>query len=144
MIPTPLFDPVRQPVRADLDARLGAAAPLWHKAIAKTARHLPQVTEAWHFAGAKIGWSLRLMDGARIVVYLTPEEGAFRVGFVLGGKAVAAARAAGISTEAAALLDLAPKHAEGYGVRFHVAAKQDLEPFGELLAIKLATAPAPR
>jgi hypothetical protein len=144
MTPTPLFDPARQPARADLDARLGAAAPLWHKAIAESARQLPQVAEAWHFAGAKIGWSLRLMDGARIVVYLTPEDGAFRVGFVLGGKAVAAAREAGLSAEAAAVLDLAPKHAEGYGVQFHVAAKHELEPFGELLAIKLATAPTLR
>jgi hypothetical protein len=144
MTSTPTFDPARPPARADLDAWLGAAAPLWHKAIAQTARHLPQVAEAWHFAGPRIGWSLRLMDGERIVVYLTPGEGTFRVGLVLGGKAVAALREAGLSAGAAAILEEAPKHAEGHGVRFQVALATDLAPFEELLAIKLAASPKPQ
>lgn len=134
-----MFDPSHEPQRATLDARLGQAAPLWDAAIRRAVKHAPQLKEAWHFAGKKIGWSLRLVDGERIVVYLTPFEGSFRIGLVLGGKAVAAARRRGLSAKATELLDLAPKHAEGHGVRFVVGSIEDLAPFEELLAIKLAT-----
>lgn len=139
-----MFDPSQQPPRATLDAYLGSAAALWWSAISQAMRRAPQLAEAWHFAGPKVGWSLRLTDGDRIVAYLTPEEGAFRVGLVLGGKAVAAARDAGLSAPAAAILDAAPKYAEGHGVRFHVASGEDLAPFDELLAIKLAVPPKPQ
>jgi hypothetical protein len=139
-----MFDPTQPPTGAGLTARLGAAAGLWRSAVSQATERAPGLAEAWHFAGAKIGWSLRLVDGDRIIVYLTPDAGAFRVGLVLGAKAVAAAREAGLSTTAAAILDKAPRHAEGYGVRFQVAASADLEPFDELLAIKLAGSQKPQ
>ncbi|MBK6316397.1 MAG: DUF3788 family protein [Blastocatellia bacterium] len=140
----PMFDPSQQPQRATLNAYLGAAAPLWSSVIDRARERVPQLAEAWHFAGPKVGWSLRLVDGDRIVVYLTPGEGAFRVGLVLGGKAVAAAREAGLSAAAAAILDAAPRYAEGHGVRFHVAERKDIAPFVELLSIKLAVPPKPQ
>jgi hypothetical protein len=133
-----MFDPSQPPTLATLNTYLGAAAPLWDSVIDQAVRRTPQLVEAWHFAGPRIGWSLRLVDGDRIVVYLTPGKGSFRVGLVLGGKAVAAAREAGLSEATAAILDGAPRNAEGHGVRFHVASSDDLEPFGELLTIKLA------
>lgn len=140
----PLFDPSRPPPRAAVDSCLGAAAPLWNSIIGRAVTRAPRLAEAWHFAGPKIGWSLRLVDDDRIVVYLTPGEGMFRVGLVLGGKAVAAAREAGLSAEATAILDAAPRHAEGYGVRFPVASSKDMAPFEELLSIKLAVPPKPQ
>ena len=139
-----MFNPSKQPPRAILNAHLGAAAPLWSSAIGKAFERVPQLAEEWHFAGPKVGWSLRLVDGDRIVVYLTPEKGAFRVGLVLGGKAVAAAREAGLTAAAAAILDAAPKYAEGHGVRFNIAAHEDIAPFEELLSIKLAVPTKPQ
>lgn len=133
-----MFDPAAPPSPTALHERLGAAATLWDAIIAAAKQRAPKVTEAWHFAGKKIGWSLRLVDGDRILVYLTPDDGVFRVGLVLGGKAVAAARAAGLSVLAAQILDAAPKYAEGHGVRFPVAVREDMAAFDELLAIKLA------
>lgn len=133
-----MFDPSQPPTRTALHPYLGPAALVWETAIRHARKRAPQLTEAWHFAGLKIGWSLRLVDGDRIVVYLTPLEGAFRIGLVLGAKAVAAARAAGLSPAAETILDAAPKHAEGHGVRFLVASSADMTPFDELLAIKLA------
>lgn len=137
----PMFDPAKPPQRATLDATLGAAAPLWHSAIRRAVSRAPQLAEAWHFAGPRIGWSLRLVDGDRIVVYLTPGTELFCVGLVLGAKAVEAAREAGLSTAAADILEAAPKYAEGHGVRFVVASSEDLAPFDELLSIKLAGSP---
>jgi hypothetical protein len=118
-------------------ACLGRAAPLWEAAIDLAREGSPRVVEAWHFAGPKTGWTLRLVDGARILVYLTPGEGDFRVGLVLGKKAVAAAREAGLSKAAAKTIDAAPAYAEGHGVRFQVASNADMRVFRELLAIKM-------
>lgn len=131
-----MFDPAVPPEPAALSAQLGSAASQWEYAIAATRRRAPQLSQTWHFAGPKIGWSLRLLQGARILVYLTPEPDQFRVGLVLGGKAVVAARAAGMSATAAAIIDRSPKYAEGYGVRFQVATAEDLLPLEELLGMK--------
>lgn len=127
-----------RPETTALRARLGDAAPLWKDAVGLTRERSPTLTEAWHFAGPRVGWTLRLVEGARILVYLTPGQGRFRVGMVLGRKAVAAARLAGLSQAAARILDAAPAYAEGHGVRFEVASGADMRPFQELLAIKVS------
>lgn len=138
-----MFDPSHAPERNTLAAYLGDAAPLWDAVVRSARQRAPQLDETWHFAGPKVGWSLRLVEKARILVYLTPEEGRFRVGLVLGSKAVAAARASRLSAAAASIVDAAPRYAEGHGVRFHIASKQDMAPVEELLGIKFAAAPKP-
>ncbi|HEY6050352.1 MAG TPA: DUF3788 family protein [Thermoanaerobaculia bacterium] len=126
-----------QPKTEALRARLGKSAPLWVDAIDLARERSPALAEAWHFAGPGVGWTLRLVDGGRILVYLTPGKGRFRVGMVLGRKAVAAARLAGLSQAAAKIIDAAPAYAEGHGVRFEVASGADMRPLQELLAIKV-------
>lgn len=137
-----MFDPTTPPSRATLHDRLGAAASLWDAVIGQAKARAPQLTDVWHFAGKTVGWSLHLVAGDRIIVYLTPDADAFRVGLVLGGKAVAAAREVGVSPDAARHLDAAPKYAEGHGVKFPVTTRDDMAAFDELLAIKLAVPPA--
>ena len=134
-------DGSRHPDARALRACLGKASPLWAAAVDLTRKRSPRLTEAWHFAGPRAGWTLRLVDGSRILVYLTPGEGRFRVGMVLGKKAAAAARMSGLSEAAAGIIDSAPAYAEGLGIRFEVAVPADIEHFEELLAIKV---PAPR
>lgn len=136
-----MFDVSRPPEREELTACLGAAAPLWDSAIHAVREACPLVQELWNFAGPKIGWSLRLVDRTRVLVYMTPGARQFRVGLVLGSNGVDAARKSGLSDSATAVLDAAPRQTEGYGVRFQVASRQDMEPFRELLAMKLAVLP---
>lgn len=134
-------DPVRPPEREELAAYLGAAAPLWETVVSTVRKLCPSLEEVWSFAGPGNGWSLRLVEKSRVLVYLTPGVGQFRVGLVLGAKGVEAARVTGLSNTAAGILDAAPKQAEGYGVRFQVCSVEDLGPFNELFGIKLAIAP---
>lgn len=133
-----MFEASRPPEQNHLTSILGDASPLWDAVIASVRMRAPQLIEHWHFAGQKIGWSLRLVEKARILIYLTPEAGRFRVGLVLGGKAVVAARASGFSAAAASILEIAPKYAEGHGVRFHVITREDMAPLEDLLDIKFA------
>jgi hypothetical protein len=74
----------------------------------------------------------------RTIVYLGPCDGCFRVAFVLGDRAVAAARKSDLSKSALKLLDEAPRYAEGTGVRLMVKASEDLADVRRLAIIKLA------
>lgn len=129
-------DPSRQPDRHTLIESLGQLASLWDSVIGLTRARSAQMAPVWHFAWPKIGWSLRLVEGARILVYLTPGDQQFQIGLVLGAKAVAAARQAGISPAAHQVLDSAPRYAEGLGVRVVVTEAQDIAAFSEILEIK--------
>jgi hypothetical protein len=122
------------PTPAAVRRALGPTARLWTTLLA-TARALAgPVSEEWNFAGAKFGWSMRVKRGDRILLYLTPQSGAFVVGVVLGDKAVEAARAAGTVSQAAlTLVAGAPKYAEGRGVRVQVTSDDEL-----LVAVDLA------
>ena len=126
------------PADADLRAVLGDAAELWDELIRHVRETHAPIGEHWNFAGAKYGWSLRLRHKDRIVLYLTPQAGAFLAGLVLGEKAVAAANARGLPPSVLALVDAAPRYAEGRGIRVRVTTRDDLAAVQELVAVKMA------
>ena len=65
-------------------------------------------------------------------------EKRFLVGFALGEKAVRAAHEAALPTSLLAVIDEAPKYAEGRGVRIEVRTKKDLDAVRKLAAVKMA------
>jgi hypothetical protein len=131
-------DQEQPPDAAALAEMLGPAAKPWQALSAHVAKSWPPIEERWNFAGAKFGWSLRLVQKKRVVVYLTPEAGHFLVGVVLGDRAVAAARAAGLPPAVLALLDAARRYGEGTGLRVEVRRAADLAAIRTLLAAKMA------
>jgi len=137
-------DPARSPAPAAVGRCLGEVAPLWAELVAHVAGACPPLDEVWNFAGAKFGWSLRLKRADRILVYLTPQDGRFLVGLVLGEKAVAEAAERGLPPAVLALLDAAPRYAEGRGIRLTIAPGDDLDTVRHLVALKAAVAPKGR
>jgi hypothetical protein len=71
-------------------------------------------------------------------VYLAPCVGCFRVAFILGDKAVAAARQGDLSKSTLKLIDEAPRYPEGTGLRLTVKAAKNLAAIRKLALIKLA------
>ena len=90
------------------------------------------------FLPIKAGWALRLKLKKRTIVYLGPREGCFRASFILGDKAVAAARSSDLSKATLKLLEKAPRYAEGTGVRLLVKSSRGLAAVKKLAVIKLA------
>lgn len=119
-----------------LQRTLAAAAPVWESLVATVTATCPRVTEQWNFAGAKFGWSMRLRSQDRILLYLIPRQGQFLVGIVLGPRAVAAAKDAGLPDAVRAALAAAPRYAEGTGLRLPVASPEELPAVFTLLALK--------
>ena len=131
-------DPLNPPEPAALRHVLGASARLWSELVSHVAENHAPVTERWSFSGAKFGWSLRLKRRERVVLYMTPQTGAFTVGIVLGEKAVKAARESGLPASILERIDSAPRYAEGRGIRLTVATPEDVAAVQKLAAAKMA------
>lgn len=125
------------PTQEEVDAALGLTAPLWHELVGWVHQHgAPE--EEWKSSGEKYGWSLRLKQKKRNIVYLSPCAGCVRVAFVLGDRAVEAAKTAGLPKAVAEELEHAPRYPEGTGLRLTVRKHSDLAAIEKLVAVKMA------
>ena len=131
-------DKSKQPRARDLEKVLGRANTLWKSLIAHIAAEHAPLDETWIFSGANWGWSLRLKQKKRTVLYMTPCKGHFLTGFSLGEKAVTAAHRSSLPASTIKVIDEAKKYAEGRAVRIEIRNKKDLEATIKLAAIKMA------
>ena len=131
-------DKSQEPQTNELEETLGRTKTHWNNLTAHIAAEFAPCGMTWGFAGAKWGWSLRLKQKKRTVLYMTPCRKHFLVGFALGEKAVKAAREGGLPASVMKTIEEAPKYAEGRGVRLEIRNKKDLEAVKELAAIKMA------
>src|SRR5438105_8191972 len=82
-----------QPTDAELDAALGPSATLWKDLVQSMADQEGVAGQEWKgICVKKYGWSLRLKQKSRNIVYLGPGMGCFMVSFVLGDSALKAAK----------------------------------------------------
>jgi Protein of unknown function (DUF3788) len=126
----------KTPTEADLRAALGAAKAVWDLVVVDMARELG-LTHEWKTYGPKFGWALRLKQGKRNIVHLGPCEGCVALLFILGERAVKAARAARLGRAATKLLDEAPHYPEGTGIRLDTVRAKDIPLIKKLATIKL-------
>ena len=84
-------DESKKPGASDLERTLGRTSAHWDSLITHIAAKYAPLDETWNFSGANWGWSLRLKQKKRTVLYMTSCKGHFLVGFTLGEKAVKAA-----------------------------------------------------
>ena len=131
-------DKEKEPGAGELKRMLGRTSAHWDNLKIHVAAEYAPLDEAWTFAGANWGWSLRLRQKRRTVLYMTPRKGHFLVGFVLGEKAVRAARDSKLPNSILTTIDEAKKYAEGRAVRIEIRNKKNLEITMQLTAIKMA------
>ena len=134
MSPNAFIGRTQAPTDDELSAELGAARALWDELITELA--LP--IQEWNSYSPKAGWFVKLKLKKRTIVYLSPRRGNFQVSFILGPKAVEAARQAKLSKTLMKIIDEAPRYPEGTGVRLEIKARRDLAAVKKLAAIKLA------
>lgn len=134
------FDDKNQPPDAvAIDRVLGRSARHWQQLITHVTAECPPITQHWHFAGPKFGWSLRLKQKDRIVLYLIPQQGHLLASIVLGEKAARAAHEGGVPTALLAIIEAAPRYAEGRGIRMQVSTAKDVKAIRQLVALKMGT-----
>lgn len=131
-------DKAKQPDEAALREVLGRSSVHWQAIVDALARDYPPLDLAWQHGGAKWGWTLRLRQKKRTIVYLTPGQSHFVAGFAVGEKAAQAARRAGLSPALLRAVATAPRYAEGRAVRLDVRNRQDRADVLGLAAVKMA------
>ena len=125
-----------QPSAKDLAATLGESLEAWQALTTWLAGKRVSCKE-WHSISPKYGWALRPKLKSRNILYMGPCANCFRVSFVLGDRAVAAARASGLPKAVLKEINEARRYAEGTGIRLLIKKPEDLAPVRTLVEIKL-------
>lgn len=127
-----------RPTNSDLELKLGAFFDLWMQIEDIVFSKYPKGLWEWHFPGKKYGWSLRIKDKKRVIIYFLPRESRFKVAFVFGDKAVKKVLESDISSFVKTELSQAKKYAEGRGIRINIENEAIIPDIEQLIAIKLS------
>src|SRR5688572_4694076 len=91
----------------------------------------------WKRYSKKSPWVVKVSEGDRTLLYVTPQANQFEVTVVLGERAAQAALAGRVREGLHAAIRSAKPYVEGRPVRVVVTGKADLAGVAELVAVKL-------
>ncbi len=126
-----------EPTPGDLANALGAALSLWDKLLADMANDSHIDLREWHSYSRKAGWSMRVKQGQRTILCLSPSRDVFRASFALGAKALQAAKHNGLPARVLKIINEAKRYADGTAIRIEVKKPTDLLIVKKLAAAKL-------
>jgi hypothetical protein len=137
-LPNAFIGKITPPTDKEVAAKLGPASTIWKELIAWLAGQGIACGEWKSVSPKKHGWALRPAVKKRTILYLGPCKDCFRVSFVLGDKAVAAARTIDLPKAVLKEIAEAKRYAEGTGVRLMIRKPEDIVSVRKLVEIKLA------
>jgi hypothetical protein len=120
-----------------LSEALGNLHEVWMDVRDYVFQEYPQAIETWDFSGQKNGWSFRIKDKKRVIIYLLPRDKFFLVAFVFGEKATADALGSDIAKSLKAEIESAKVYAEGRGFRIEVRNAEIFEDIKKLINFKI-------
>ena len=130
-------DKATKPTGQMLAKALGKSNRLWQEIKKQLTAEYGELTEEWKFYGQKSGWILKTLRKKRNLFFFIPLEGSFRVSFVFGDRAVAAAEQSGLPQGLITTLKNARKYAEGRGLQIDVKQPADVKNIMKLVKIKV-------
>jgi hypothetical protein len=126
------------PDNENLKIAIGDLFPFWVTIRDFTFEKYPLAIEEWFVSVKKFGWSFRIKDKKRAIVYLSPRAGYFFVTMVFGQKATDQILASDISASLKTELMNSKVYMEGRVVRIDVRDQQLLTDIKKLTEIKIA------
>lgn len=130
-------DKNKTPNNNELIGSLGDTVVFWQLIRDYTFLKYPEAFEEWNFSGEKYGWSFRIKDKKRAILYFLPREKYFKVAFVFGQKAMDVIMKSSISDSIKSELESARVYAEGRGIRIDIKDDLLINDIKELIDIKL-------
>ena len=128
-----------QPTDEMLTAALGETKELLDSIVRFIETEFGESHIEWKYYGAKLGWSLKVFNNKRNVVFIGPEDGYFRVAFVFGEKAYQEIRRSNLPDSIKQQVSESKVYVEGRGLRLEIRNKTHVEPVWQLIRIKLST-----
>lgn len=138
MVLSALADQDIDPTAAGVEQVLGASYELWEHLLARMEASYGPVSTDWSFGGAKYGWICRLKRKKRVILRLTPQEGSFLVGVLLGDRALGLLRRDQLSSGTNEIIDQAPRYGEGTGFLLPVSTAADCDEVEVVIEAKMA------
>lgn len=120
-------DKSKTPGTEDLELAIGQSFEWWKSIRDYVFEKYPAAVEEWNYPGKKYGWSFRIKDKKRAIVYLLPRDQFFKAALVFGKKVFEEILESPVSMDIKKDLKEARVYAEGRGVRIAVTDKKVLE-----------------
>jgi hypothetical protein len=128
-------DKTKVPDHDALKKAITVSFEYWKTIIDYVFEKYPKVIEEWNYS--KYGWSCRLKDKKRAIIYLLPREKHFKVALVFGQKAYEEIMSGQIADIIKNELQSAKVYAEGRGIRIAISDHQLLPDIKKLIDLKL-------
>jgi hypothetical protein len=126
-----------KPDEGALKKAIGKSLKNWQLIHKYVHTKYPLAIDEWNFPGAKYGWSFRIKDKKRAIVYLLPRDKFFKAALVFGQKATDEVMDSKVNKEIKEELRNAKAYAEGRGIRIDVDDK-NVKDVLTLIDIKLS------
>lgn len=126
------------PDNNELKFAIGDLFQLWMEIRDFTFGKYPLAIEEWFVSVKKFGWSYRIKDKKRAIIYLSPKTSLFIVSMVFGQKATDKILAAEISENIKTELMNSKVYMEGRVLRLYINDKQYINDIKKLIEIKIA------
>ena len=68
------LDKTKKPTQKDLKVALGKSYSYWKSIYDLVYLKYPNALSEWNFPGQKYGWSVRIKDKKRVILYLLPKR----------------------------------------------------------------------
>jgi hypothetical protein len=117
---------------------LKETSQLWNDMIKWVSEEYGPVTEEWTFAGKNNGWSFRLKQKKRTILYFIPQDGYFQNAFVFGDKAADFILQEDFPENVKQSLREARRYMEGRGIRLDVRSEDAIEIIKRLVKVKMS------
>lgn len=138
MLPNYFVGRRTKPTNDALSEALGSVRKLWDKLLRELATQQNIAKYEWSSYSPKAGWSLKVLDGQRTILYLSPCKHSFRASFALGQAAVKAALESSLPPTMKKSIREAKTYAEGTAVRIEVKSQRDIDAVLTVTAAKHA------
>lgn len=125
------------PNEKDLEEQLGDKLTLWKEIEVFVREKYPAPKEEWNYPGKKYGWTFRMKDKKRAIIYFLPREKSFKVAFVFSQKAFDQIMNSDINSQIKEELSQTKKYVEGRGISI-IATKENFLDIKKLVKIKIA------
>lgn len=125
------------PTLEELNVAIGAKYSLWAEIVNYVHVKYPSAIDEWSYSGKNYGWSFRVKDKKRVIVYLLPRQGFFKVAFMFGQKAYDSIMSSDIDGLIKQELSEARVYMEGRGIRIDVNDNSTLVDIKKLIDIKI-------
>ena len=116
---------------------LGKTHDLWKMIQTEVNLCAADAKPEWHYSGVKFGWSYRIKEKKRVIIYLLPRDQYFKVAFVFGQKATDSIMNSTINNQIKTALQEAKVYAEGRGIRIDIKEASLIEDVKKLILIKI-------